>query len=431
MKKIILSTLILGTILSSILMFSSCLKDKCSEKMTYKVWVPILKPISEIRAEIKIAAPQPVLKTGQIYLYQNWLLIGAPQRGIHVFDNTNPDAPQNVAFINLPGAVDMAVRDGILFADNYIDLVAVDISNPLEPNLTKRLENVFPYSLSQNSLDNYIIGYRETDTTVSVACSDGRYGRNYFECGDFSFDKGFGVQSGIVFSDGPASNAPSTGVGGSYARFTIAGERLYTVDFYSLHAFDIETPSNPKAVGAPIQVDWTVETLFSLDQKLFVGSNNGTFIYDAESNPDNPQKLSEFIHARACDPVVADAKTAYITLHDGSECLGFANQLDVVDISNIKAPKLIKTFPMKRPFGLGVRGNELFLCDEGFKVFDNSDPKLVGERLLSHDKTLNVTDVIPVPWSKDLILRGEKGIYQMDASDPKNLRLRSLIAVIK
>ncbi|MBK8279937.1 MAG: hypothetical protein IPK94_07395 [Saprospiraceae bacterium] len=55
--------------------------------------------------------------------------------------------------------------------------------------------------------------------------------------------------------------------------------------------------------------------------------------------------LSTFSHARACDPVYVEGDIAYITLRNGTRCENFTNELDVVDITNITSPRLIKNTP--------------------------------------------------------------------------------------
>lgn len=50
--------------------------------------------------------------------------------GIHVIDNRDPSSPQNVAFLDIPGNIDLAVNGDALYADSYVDLVTIDISNP-------------------------------------------------------------------------------------------------------------------------------------------------------------------------------------------------------------------------------------------------------------------------------------------------------------
>lgn len=79
--------------------------------------------------DIKLLAPQPVKAPGKIYIYGDYLLINEVQKGIHVFDNSDITAPKQLAFIQLLGNVDMAVRDGVLYADYMGQLVALNVGN--------------------------------------------------------------------------------------------------------------------------------------------------------------------------------------------------------------------------------------------------------------------------------------------------------------
>ncbi len=51
--------------------------------------------------------------------------------------------------------------------------------------------------------------------------------------------------------------------------------------------------------------------------------------------------------------------------------------LSVVNIKNIDQPKLVMTYPLTNPHGLGKDGDLLFICDgtAGLKIFDASDPR--------------------------------------------------------
>ena len=88
--------------------------------------------------------------------------------------------------------------------------------------------------------------------------------------------------------------------------------------------------------------------------------------------PSQPEQESEIEHVESCDPVIVSGEYAYITLRNGSKCQGFINELDIVDISNLNAPVLVKKFDMTNPHGLSKDGDLLFICDgkDGLKVFD-------------------------------------------------------------
>ena len=105
--------------------------------------------------------------------------------------------------------------------------------------------------------------------------------------------------------------------------------------------------------------------------------------------------------------------------------------LSVVDIRDLKNPRLYKTFPMEHPYGLGIDGNNLFICegDKGLKRFDKTNVWDIDKNLKEQLSAVNATDVIPS--GKVLIVTGADGIYQFDYSDPARLKQLSLIPVVK
>ncbi len=205
----------------------------------------------------------------------------------------------------------------------------------------------------------------------------------------------------------PNSNAQN-GQGGSLARFTVVNNHLYTVGNESLSVFDISTPTTPQP-GQRIQLDWGVETIFPFQDKLLIGSTTGVYAYDI-SQPANPQLLDRLQHLTRCDPVVAQGNYAYVTLRGGGACGGASNQLDVIDISDIRNLRLKRSYTLQGPYGLGVDGDLLFVCDghAGLKIFDNSDP--VNLKQINEFSNINAYDVIPLNGL--LLLIGEDGLFQ-------------------
>ncbi len=214
------------------------------------------------------------------------------------------------------------------------------------------------------------------------------------------------------------------------ARFTLYNNYLYMVGQSDMQLFDISTPTSPR-IGQKINLGWGIETIFPYKDKLFIGSSSGMFIYD-NANPAQPTRLSVFNHARVCDPVVVDGDIAYVTLRSGTTCQGYTNQLDVVDIKDLLNPKLLKSYPMQNPHGLGVDFPNLFICEGagGLKSFDAKDALNVTQ--LAHITGMDAYDVIPMgqtEGTKTVMMIGKDGLYQFDYSNPQQLRQLSKIPV--
>lgn len=411
---------------------SSCLREECDAIRTYKYWKPVYELAENFRVPITAESPRELCEPGQLYYYNDYLLIAEKGEGIHLIDNRNPAAPVFTGFLPIKGAQDMAVYNGYLYANNYMDLVVFGLQNPANPQFIKRLEEAFPFEGTYNQGVGYVVAYEETDETVKLPCSDGRSQQVWFwrDQGiliDSNFD--LATLANTAESSDNGGSLPTTGIGGSLARFTIAQAHLYVVDDWSLRVFDLATPTSPQK-GNNIAIGWGIETIFPYGNHLFIGSQSGMFIFD-NSNPKAPQQIGVFEHARACDPVYVSGNRAYVTLRDGTTCQNFINQLDVVDISVLTNPRLIKTHPMHRPIGLSLSDNQLFICedDQGVKVFDASDDLLIGQRLLAQQSGFTARDVITLPNRKVAIIIGPDGIRQLDYSNINNLQTLSHLSV--
>jgi len=201
--------------------------------------------------------------------------------------------------------------------------------------------------------------------------------------------------------------SPGEGKGGSMARFTITGNHLYTVDQKSLKVFNLTDPQKPVFVTTR-DVGFDVETIFPMAQNLFMGTSTGMYIYSI-STPADPQKISFYEHIFSCDPVVSDGKYAYVTLSSSnSRCWRAVNELQIVDIQNLKNPSLVSSYTLSGPRGLAVRNDTLWICDSGIKIYDIKNKKDI--RLIRHFDNLQAFDII---LNNNLILViGESGFTQ-------------------
>jgi len=170
--------------------------------------------------------------------------------------------------------------------------------------------------------------------------------------------------------------------------------------------------------------------MFLTEKNMFLGTTTGMVIYDI-SNPTSPVSQSFFRHARSCDPVIVDDTLAYVTLRTGTSCGGNLNTLDVVNIKNINSPKMVMTYGLNNPHGLGKDGDLLFICDgsAGLKVYDASDPKQITSHLIYTYPNIKAYDVIPI--GNLLVLIGDDGLYQYNYSNIQNITLLSSILSVK
>jgi hypothetical protein len=413
MKEKFRTKLVVMTLSVVLFIAGGCLKDKVN--YTYTLHLPVYKSLTAVRAGMKTDPASAIGTTGKLYIKGNYIFLNELEKGIHIIDNSNPAHPVNIGFINIPGNENIAIRDATLYADAYSDLVAFDISNPLHVQTKKILPNIFPdrniyYYNSGANPDSIqvIVDWITKDTTV-----------NYDTYRRYNY---YGYPGPVLFAASASSggNQTGTGTGGSMARFTIVNDYLYAVSFSDLNVFAISNRNDP-VFANKTQIDWHIETIYPFKDKLFIGGNTGMYMYDISSTPENPTAIGQFTHARSCDPVIADNDYAYVTLSDGTPCLGIANQLDIVDIKNLSSPTLKKTYPMTHPEGLSKDNTTLFICDgkDGLKVFNTTDVNDI--KLI---KKLNEGEPIDVITANGLaVVVAKDGLYEYDYSDLNNIHL--------
>ncbi len=414
--------------LLTLFVIQSCTQDLCNRSATFVRFDPVYLQVDEIREDIQIQAARGLKNPGKLYYYKDYILINERREGLHIIDNRNPESPENIAFVKIPGNIDMAVKNGVLYADNYIDLLAIDIQNPATPKLISRTENVFN-SLAQSQDLGHLVYYEETVVTEEINCTDPQWGNPWFTRGDVFFtDVALSSEAGGAAPNTNSGLPAAVGIGGSLAQFTLADHYLYVVDEWDLKVFDVLDCENPDFVNT-VNVGWGIETIYPYQDNLFIGAADGMYIFD-NKNPVAPRFLSKFEHARACDPVVVDGDIAYVTLRDGTTCQGFNNQLDVVDISTLTRPKLLTSYPMDNPHGLALRDKTLYLCegDAGLKAFDVADWETIDQNQLSHIKGFSTYDAIALP-NDVLLVIGKDGFYQFKTGNPKDLKEISVIPV--
>lgn len=406
------------------IVFTACVKDKCTEYYSYTYYKPVYKTKTEVRANIKANPAREVESPGKICILGNYIFLNDIDRGIHVIDNSNPAQPRKTAFIDIPGNLDIAIKGSVLYADMYTDLLAIDISNMATVSVKKFVDNMFPYRsygygyVNPNDPQQVIVEWKRHDTVIKKDCRNDV--RTFAQ-----FDNAFLASAAPGISAGTPSASP-VGAGGSMARFTILNDRLYTVSRSDLNVFNITELANPTHVKK-VAIGWDIETIYPFKEKLFIGSQTGMYVFSV-TNPDQPTAAGAFSHARVCDPVIAEDDYAFVTLRSGTKCQGFDNELDVLKLGAAN-PTLMKVYKLTNPHGLSKDGKYLFICDgkDGLKIFDASD--VMNIAMIKQIGNMETYDVIAM--NKVALVVAKDGLYQFSYANPNNITQLSKIGIKK
>ncbi|MEN8158212.1 MAG: hypothetical protein ABFS10_14765 [Bacteroidota bacterium] len=414
-------------ILIAVIAFTSCTDRKLQ---TYVANVPVYMSYEELRSPVQVTSEQELVQPGKIYFKDNYMYINEFHKGIHVVDLSDPSNPQVKAFIEVPGNVDMAIRNDVLYADSYVDLVLIDISNPLQPAEVKRMEDLFEYVIPPYDYDypldeidqerGVVTGFLIEEITREVHINP--YPWPIYQ------DYAFAAESGGRPMTYPAGSGDTYGVGGSMARFLTYDDYLYVLEStYLLKSIDISNTDEPEMVHK--QNLWgNVETIFISGEYMYVGAANGMHILSLDE-PAAPNPISTYQHITSCDPVVVAGDRAYVTLRSGNNCGGNQDLLEVIDISNKSNPSRMASFDMTEPYGLGIDNSTLFVCEgeHGLKVYDATNPYSITDHKIAEFTDIHAHDVIPL--SSFLFMIGEDGFYIYDYSDLQDIFLMGTLPV--
>jgi len=402
-------------LLLTVAILQSCTKDLGIVDVTYTKATAIYGNLSEVRNTPLLDAPKEIDNPGKIFVSNDFLLIGEEEKGIHVIDNSDPNNPTPIRFVNIPGNREFYVTNNTLYAESYYDLVKIDLSDVQQPTLVSRLKNAFGEEL-MNSEGKTLIGFNFEQVTESMKPNHPVRQQPWGQQEIYYYDY---AQTLIPPSAVPASFAGSSDNAiGSVNRIATVEEYVYIVSRSKLNTFK---DNGELELIASDYVHNSMETIFPEGDRLFVGTRNSMEVFSIE-NREQPQQVGSFFHANSCDPVYPDGEVAYVTLRTGdfAECPGDVNALLVLDINNVRSPTQIQEITMASPYGMSLLADRLYVGEgeNGLKVFDATDRRnLILEK---SDETVEAYDIIRHPNRTDLILiAGTNGLkqYKVEGGD--------------
>ena len=424
---------------------TTCIRSSCTVNVQkpheYAYWyIPRQISHQEFHDSFKVEPPRAIQRRGKIYVQGELLLMSEPGRGVHIFDNANPRRPRGVAFLNVIGNHDVAMRGGILYADSYTDLLAIEVGKDAGAiRLASRTADVFPRSpVLAWPPDGPMAGVAPPDpgrgpvVDYEPRMSDKEMCRRYgckkkgplwgigfdwlTDAIRFCFSCLAPPRPATFKTSGGPGPAPSPGTAGgkagSQAAFAVVDDVLYVLTGSRLGVYSLARPRRP-AFMTRVRLRQDVETIFPRPGRdlLFFGTENGMLIYDIK-NRALPRFLSFARHIRGCDPVVVKGTTAYVTVrNDQPRCPGATNVLQVFDVRDPTQPRIMARFDLSAPAGLGVAGDRLYVTDgsRGLRVYDIREPG----RPVSRGRISGIKagyDVIP--YGGILFVVAGHGLYQ-------------------
>ncbi|WP_340115039.1 LVIVD repeat-containing protein [Maribellus mangrovi] len=407
----------------------SCM-DEYTEEFTANK--PVYLSYEDLRTSVKYSDARELVNPGKIYFKDDFIFINEEFEGVHIINNANPEDPQNVGFIDIPGNVDIAIKNNTLYADSYVDLVAIDISDINNPVELNRAEDVFAYTLPPYDENHRVADIDEekgvvTGWEITRVRQEMEY--HYYPVYRWGYYEDLAM-SDAAMSNGGSAQGSTYGTGGSMARFGLYDDYLYAVDQVNLNIFEIKTDTQLDNIGKQ-NVGWNVETMFIYDDHMFLGTQSGMRVFSLEVAT-VPSYVSDFWHVTSCDPVVVADGYAYVTLRGGTSCGSTVNRLDVLQLSdNYVDNTLVASYPLNGPYGLGIDDDILFICDgdAGLKVYDVTDKTQIDNHMIAVFPGINTYDVIPV--NGFLFMIGDDGFYLYDYSDLQNIRKIGEIPVFR
>ena len=132
-----------------LLLLSSCW-DRPGRTRAPNQWVSVWgnKPVYAARNDAKLVtyvdSAQPVVIPGNIYAKGSFINQLETGRGIHVIDNSTPAQARRIGFITVNGSSQISIRDQYLYTNNYEDLIVIDLTDPSNLQVVKRVAGAFP-----------------------------------------------------------------------------------------------------------------------------------------------------------------------------------------------------------------------------------------------------------------------------------------------
>ena len=349
---------------------------------------PVYLRFEELRQPLVTTDREQIMQGTHYLHYESYLLINEKAKGIHVIETSKEEAPEYIAFLKIPGNHRIFVKEGYLYADNFVDLIVIDISDETNFHIVHRAEDVFPNNPYQ------IIG--SYDSLVS-------------------FDETKGVVVDVAYTSVPVSESENY-IENNHQYLndlTIEGNTLFALVEGKVLRFDVD---NPLAITV---------------QSSYLRSNSSTLV---SFTPIDGYLVTYDGYGRNyvidTNVPVSESYPGQFQLQGGYEAIGFVenkafgwnacyscddeSHLALFNIDDINNPVEERRVPMDKPFRFALENDYLFSChaseillvnrllpDGEYEAIETGHDIYCSEVTVNHDR---------------LFIRNSRGFTQYDYS---------------
>lgn len=289
---------------------------------------------TEINAgDVKWSEARPIKRAGKVEPFGDYLLVIEGKDGIHVVDNADVSAPKNIGFVVVPGSIDLATKDQIVYVNAYQHLFTLDLT---------ALPAIEVVDIKRDALG---------------------------KSNDICYSGGYGFSSK---PRGPDEDPKLR----TEDRFEIVGDELYAAKTAGMVRVPVQEPAKP---GEPYGFNATEDQETSVHYfapYLYVGGRKNYQLVARSAGDEPPKAVAPLKGSDRCSFVAAAGDTAYIATHKSERCPEAKDELKVVDISNPDDQKIVTTLTPSKPLGVLVVDQKLALCSgDQLKLYSLADPE--------------------------------------------------------
>ena len=159
---------------------------------------PIQLDAREILVDIQIEAPVNPNEAFKIVSNEKYIFVGEKMKGVHVFEKSDESHTIPLCFIECKYIKAFDVVDNMLYCNNFVDLLVIDVTSPLQSKILHREKDYFNKYYSNSSFNFpilynssindlvYILGYKqvvltgiETETAMTPEPDFSEYDKLY------------------------------------------------------------------------------------------------------------------------------------------------------------------------------------------------------------------------------------------------------------